>query len=102
METLGIIHTCTALRYTPGRRGRMLASDVRSPRFDPWPGQKVFSIFQLLHLTFHPMARSTSMSKIDSQNVILRFGDKSKMEGEYVVMLGIIHTCIALRYNRLF
>ena len=23
----------------------MLISDVRGPQFDPWPGQKVFSIF---------------------------------------------------------
>ena len=49
----------------------------------------------------HPMARSTPVSKIDSWNVKLRFGDESKMEGEYmyVLMLGIIHTCTALRYK---
>ena len=42
--------------------------------FDPRPGQKVFSNFSTV--TFgtqskitHPMARSTSMSKIDSWNV---------------------------------
>ena len=50
----------------------------------------------------HPMARSTSVSKIDSWNVKLRFGDESKMEGEYVVMLGIIHTCTALGYKPAF
>ena len=51
----------------------------------------------------HPMARSISVSKIDSWNVLLRFGDESKMEGEYVVMfLGIIYTCTALRYKPAF
>ena len=56
-----------------------MASDVRGPRFDPWPGQEVFSI--LSPVTFgaqrkitHPMARSTSVSKIDSWNVELRIG----------------------------
>ena len=47
----------------------------------------------------HPMARNTPVSKIDSWNVKSRFGDESKMEGEYVVMLGIIHPCTALRYK---
>ena len=32
----------------------------------------------------------------------MRFGDESEMEGEYVVMLGIIHTCTALRYKPAF
>ena len=50
----------------------------------------------------HPMARSTSVSIIDSWNVKLRFGDESKMEGECVVMIGIIHTCTALRYKPAF
>ena len=85
----------------------MLASDVRGPRFDPQPGQKVFSIFP--PVTFgaqpkitHPMAWSTSMSKTDSWNVKLRFEDESKMEGEYVVIIGIIHTCTALQYKPAF
>ena len=43
------------------------------------------------------------MSKIDSWNVKLRFGDESKMEGGgYVLMLGIKHTCTALRYKPAF
>ena len=42
------------------------------------------------------------MSKIDLWHVQLRFRDKSKVEGEYVVMLGIIHTSIALRYKPAF
>ena len=50
----------------------------------------------------HPMARSASVSKIDLWNIKFRFGDKSKMEGEYVEMLGIIHTCTALRYKPAF
>ena len=47
------------------------------------------------------------MSKTDSWNVKLRFVDESEMEGDYVVMLGMIprsnipmiHTCTALRYK---
>ena len=69
--------------------------------FVPRPGQKVFSIFP--PVTFgaqpkitHPMAWSTSMSKKDSWNVKFRFGNESKMEGGYVVMVGKIHTCTAL------
>ena len=50
----------------------------------------------------HPIAWRTSMSKIDLWNVKLRFRDKSLMEGEYVVMLGIIHTCTALLYKPAF
>ena len=50
----------------------------------------------------HLMARSASVSKIDLWNIKLRFGDKSKMEGEYVEMLCIIHTCTALRYKPAF
>ena len=85
----------------------MLASDVRGPRFNPRPGQKVFSTFS--SVTFdaqrkmtHPMARSTSVSKIDSWNIKLSFGDKSKVEREYMVMLDIIHTCTAMRYKPAF
>ena len=69
----------------------------------------MFSIFSTVtsgaqRKIIHPMARSTSVSKIDSWNVKLRFGDESKMEGEYVVMLGIniVYTCNALRYNPAF
>ena len=50
----------------------------------------------------HLMVQSTSVLKIDLWNVKLRFQDVSKMEGEYVVMLGIIHTCTALRYKPAF
>ena len=42
------------------------------------------------------------MSGIGSWKLKLRFGDESKMEGEYVVELGIIHTCTALRYKPAF
>ena len=52
----------------------MLIYYVRCPRFDPRPGQKVFSIYS--PVTFgaqrkitHPMGRSTSMSKTDLWNV---------------------------------
>ena len=48
---------------------------MRGPRFDPRPGQELFSI--LSPVTY-------------------------KMEEEYVVMLGIIHTCTALRYKLAF
>ena len=57
------------------------------PRFDPRPGQKVFSIFS--PVTFgaqrkmtHPMARSPSVSKIDSWNVKCDSGTNLKMEGD--------------------
>ena len=43
------------------------------------------------------MARCTSPSKIDLWNVKLRFRDESKMEGEYVVMVGVIHTAEEIR-----
>ena len=82
----------------------MLASDVIGSRFDPRPGKKVLSIF--VPVTFgtqlkitHSMARSASVSKKNSWNVIFRFGDESKIEGEYVAMFGIIHTCTALSYK---
>ena len=42
------------------------------------------------------------MSKIDLWHVKLRLRDKSKVEREYVVMLGIIHTSIALRHKPAF
>ena len=71
---------------------RVLALDVKGPRFDPRSGQRCLAFFP--PVTFgahrkitHPMARSTSVWKTDSWNVKLRFGDESKMWYIYTLVL---------------
>ena len=72
----------------------MLASYVRGPRFDPRPGKNGFAAKR------NP-ADGSEHIRVENRFVECQIEIRLN-GGEYVVMLGKMHTCTALRYKPAF